>query len=272
MKPDETTEQILDNLGTIIAELERKNENVAVKVCGLAPSGKSNDLNERINEYNTKLLNWCNNNGVTFIETEKFFKLGTGEIDFNCYENLEENESCDVFSRIGAIQLLDAISSMSQNIVCCKWDDVKKNYFSRERNSKISFSMNERGEGSREVDIATPRDSNDRPINTRFSKINSRSNNYFHSQSHSNSGFNSKLNRIGHNNRNVWRGNRPNNLNNNQYFRRDTASSNDRTRVGCYNCGEYNHRQSNCRFDHMIKCSICHEFGHKSRLCNNSPH
>ena len=39
-------------------------------------------------------------------------------------------------------------------------------------------------------------------------------------------------------------------------------------RRGCYNCGEFNHRQSMCRFDHRVKCSVCHAFGHKSRLCN----
>lgn len=38
-------------------------------------------------------------------------------------------------------------------------------------------------------------------------------------------------------------------------------------KVGCYNCGEYNHVQSNCRFDHKLKCGICRRLGHKSRLC-----
>ena len=41
-----------------------------------------------------------------------------------------------------------------------------------------------------------------------------------------------------------------------------------RYRQGCYNCGEYNHRQSSCRFDHQLKCALCHRFGHKERLCH----
>ena len=38
-------------------------------------------------------------------------------------------------------------------------------------------------------------------------------------------------------------------------------------KVGCYNCGEFNHVQSKCRFDHKLRCGICRRLGHKSRLC-----
>ena len=40
-------------------------------------------------------------------------------------------------------------------------------------------------------------------------------------------------------------------------------------RRGCYNCGEYNHHQNNCRFDHRVKCLYCHKLGHKHRLCRH---
>lgn len=30
-------------------------------------------------------------------------------------------------------------------------------------------------------------------------------------------------------------------------------------RARCYNCGESNHRQSNCRFDHVVRCHQCHQ-------------
>ena len=39
---------------------------------------------------------------------------------------------------------------------------------------------------------------------------------------------------------------------------------------GCFNCGEHNHRQSNCRYDHRIRCNLCFRSGHKSRMCNLS--
>ncbi len=39
-------------------------------------------------------------------------------------------------------------------------------------------------------------------------------------------------------------------------------------RVGCYNCGEFNHKQSTCRFDYKLRCELCHSLGHKMRLCH----
>ena len=36
---------------------------------------------------------------------------------------------------------------------------------------------------------------------------------------------------------------------------------------GCYNCGELNHREKTCRFDHRLRCGSCEGLGHKSRLC-----
>lgn len=73
------------------------------------------------------------------------------------------------------------------------------------------------------------------------------------------------------------RANSRNNLNRpsfdgiNYYPSRDGITNNynrPMRKRGCYNCGEYNHRQSNCRYDHQLKCNFCHEYGHKSRLCN----
>ena len=53
------------------------------------------------------------------------------------------------------------------------------------------------------------------------------------------------------------------------YDHRNRTTGN-RNRMGCYNCGEFNHVRSNCRYDHKIKCNICHEYGHKSKLCSNN--
>lgn len=53
------------------------------------------------------------------------------------------------------------------------------------------------------------------------------------------------------------------------YALRNTVHNNrlQNVKVGCYNCGEYNHIQVNCRFDHKLSCGICRRLGHKSRLC-----
>ncbi len=39
-------------------------------------------------------------------------------------------------------------------------------------------------------------------------------------------------------------------------------------RRGCYNCGEFNHHKENCRFDHLLRCGLCNQLGHKQRLCH----
>lgn len=63
-------------------------------------------------------------------------------------------------------------------------------------------------------------------------------------------------------------------INNTQYDQRSHFHSynselyNNR-KVGCFNCGEFNHVQRNCRFDHKVLCTICQRVGHKSRLCRH---
>ncbi len=42
-----------------------------------------------------------------------------------------------------------------------------------------------------------------------------------------------------------------------------------RKKVGCFKCGEFNHFQINCRFDHKVLCGACQRLGHKSRLCHH---
>ena len=42
-----------------------------------------------------------------------------------------------------------------------------------------------------------------------------------------------------------------------------------REQRGCFQCGEYNHTASTCRFDHKLKCGSCKQLGHKSKFCQN---
>ena len=257
---DITLENVLDNLGTAVAELKERNHEINVKVCELVPTLKTDNLQVRINQYNIKLREWCNNNGVTLIKTQDFFRLGTGDVDVNCYENQSDLEY-DLLNRIGAIRLLDAISSVCQNeVTCSNWKEIKtklcnlKNYSSKfnavserssdffenreiNRNNNVKFNQNKRH---------YPRDDNFWQSRQGFSRTRGR--------------FNNNVNRPG----NTDIGNRASNDRNAYY---------ERTRNGCYNCGEFNHRQSNCRFDHMIRCNVCYEYGHKSRLCKqNTPY
>ena len=47
----------------------------------------------------------------------------------------------------------------------------------------------------------------------------------------------------------------------------DNGHQKIKRRIGCYNCGEFNHKQSTCRFDYKLRCELCHALGHKMRLC-----
>ena len=38
-------------------------------------------------------------------------------------------------------------------------------------------------------------------------------------------------------------------------------------RQGCYNCGETNHQQRNCRIDLQLRCTLCHRLGNKQHQC-----
>ena len=39
----------------------------------------------------------------------------------------------------------------------------------------------------------------------------------------------------------------------------------------CFNCGENNHSQNQCRFNARFECYQCHSLGHKARLCWMNP-
>ncbi len=67
-------------------------------------------------------------------------------------------------------------------------------------------------------------------------------------------------------------GRRETHINYTQYGQRSYSNSYNselynRKKTGCFNCGEFNHVQANCRFDLKVLCTICQRVGHKSRLC-----
>ena len=59
--------KILDDLGSIVAELKGKNAEINVKVCELVPSLKENGLQDRVSSYNIKMQDWCEQNGISVI-------------------------------------------------------------------------------------------------------------------------------------------------------------------------------------------------------------
>ena len=257
LEEEKNPETILDELGDIVSELKSKNENITVKVCELVPSLKSVVYVDKINLYNHKLLNWCSNNAVTLIRTGDYFRLGTGEVDVNCYDN-SDNQSYDNLSRIGAVRLLDAIASSCQSsFVVDDWREIKQNVHKSNNVRRKSVTLNGKSDGSQYVNH-----------NVRF-KRNSRHDNdgCYNSFSYN---VNSSHGRNGHaNSRNNL--NRPRYDNYNHYPNKNrSVNRNTERENGCYNCGEFNHRQTNCRYDHKLKCNYCHEYGHKIKFCRGA--
>ena len=244
--------KILDDLGGVIAELKSKSSDINVKVCELAPGLKTNELADKIKLYNTKLNDWCNDNGVVLIKTENYFRLGTGDIDINCYNNLE-NAAYDSLSRIGAVRLLDAVS------FACGGNLVRKDCRVLKYNSSKSVNGRRQPPAFRENVNGNH--------NSKYNRSGSHYSVFRHDESSSGRHeIPNKRNHFTYHTRS-YNENRTRNKYVNQYSHRINTGVNVNRR-GCYNCGEFNHRQSNCRYDHKIRCDYCHQYGHKSRLCS----
>ena len=245
----ENLNNILDDLGSLITELKHKNEKVDIYVCELAPHLKS-DIDSKVNMYNEKLKDWCSVNGVNFIKMNQSFRLGTGDIDELCYD-YEDNVSPVYFNRYGALRLLNVINKQCKYMKLNKTMKTEKHeriisdrYTSRQSNRGNLGQYVKRSGSELQHYRRTQRSHHPEP--SRFSV---RSNDYNHN-------FPELTRRVP--------------FTRNIYDNVDYAEIESRNRKGCFNCGEHNHRRSNCRYDHQIRCNNCFEYGHKSRMCNQS--
>ena len=87
----DTPGNILDSLGSLIAQLKQVNENMVIYICQIGPTLRTNEFEETIVYFNEQLEEWCTKNGVILVKTFLTFKLGTGEVDEICYEEGGEN-------------------------------------------------------------------------------------------------------------------------------------------------------------------------------------
>lgn len=269
LEKDCNIDKTLDDLGALVAELKCKNENIIVTVCELIPTMSSPRMQDKIANYNIKLTGWCARNEISLNSTELFFRLGTGEMDANCF-NLDDENANQELTRIGAIRLLDAISKKCPNFTCKDWQKVKlnslkplhkneftnvnvrlhrhfNNYHSFQNNRNNFDKYNNRKESAYEEDYdhsvkpSRNTDYQDRQLEYHRGPIPHR---WTPSPHHS-----------------------PLEQNLSRYH--NMKQSNTERKIGCFNCGELNHHHQHCRFDHKLKCGNCNQLGHKSKLCNN---
>ena len=244
---ESNTESLLDKLGSLLTALKSRNESVNVKICELIPSSES--TKEQISLYNEKIKEWCERNGVMFLQTRLFFTLGTGEIDTNCFNPLKQN-----LNRTGAIRLLDAISKDSPQLLCEDWiqrKSIRSLPRGNERghlNTNFVYRQQPQGFGS-----------------TRYGGIN----NSDHYTTPTYAGMvrgeiqRQPVRRDDHR----PEGNSLINTQNYQNYYSYNRHSGTKRKSGCFNCGERNHHRHICRYDRGIICNFCHERGHKERHC-----
>ena len=277
----------MDELGKVVAKLKGENDDIDVKVCELVPTLKSDELADKVNLFNKKLSDWCNNNGVSFIKTDNYFRLGTGDIDINCYEN-NDNVAYDNLSRIGAIRLLDAISASStRKFVRDDWMEARHISFwymndkvfstshnNIDNNYKVNLNVNDRlssrydRNGSHHYNYKNPNTFNNN--NTHYDRgMGTQHGSYYNHQYHRRNPQTNHVINHTHRTRPQSHQHTGARFNPSNQYQPQGSGTNLRN-FGCYNCGEFNHRFSECYFDHRIKCKICNEYGHKPRLCDRN--
>jgi len=246
-EPNSKVETILDALGALVAELRTKNEDITVKICELIPCIDSTIMENRVENFNLKLVDWCVSNGITLINTELHFRLATGEIDESCFTSTDD-ATRHPLTRIGAIRLLEAMGKKCDGILCDDWKKVKKDFFQTQYNGKTNNIPN-RPENVKSENTGR---------NSTFSWTNAtqrddqrrRPSSYTYTRD-----SNHRPQPPTHDERRT------------SY--QSTNLRNTTRRRGCYNCGELNHVQSTCRYDRRLQCTACHKYGHKSRMCDS---
>lgn len=298
---DNTT--TLDNIGALLSELKYKNENMDVYISQLVPSLQSDTVQAKINEFNDHITKWGEDNGISIITLEPVFRLQTGDIDEVCYQAHGQHQG-SLLNRLGAVRLLTAMAKQCPPLhEQVNWDNIRKTHLTPSTYGKRGGHSQELqayspppppphgmdSDGWRLVtnrrrrrshDSAPPYDDRrwpghlppDRrtlgpappPDSPYAGHRRSGRHPYPHPHPH----------RWGGSERSDRTYTPP------PADRTDSRSAEDAAtqgnsgyiyyrhgKSGCYKCGEFNHHQNTCRYDHIVKCNMCHSLGHKSRLC-----
>ena len=109
----------------------------------MVSNDSNSDLSERVEHFIIKIIDWGAKNSVTIVKTELSFRLGTGEMDVNCFD---DDTTVTTLSRIGTIRLLEAIDKTCDNkITSEKLRDTKRtemeNYNERDAAGKSTWQM-----------------------------------------------------------------------------------------------------------------------------------
>ena len=245
----ETPGNILDSLGSLIAQLKQVNENMVINICQISPTLRTDEFEETIIYLNEQLEEWCNKNGVILVKSFLTFKLGTGEVDKICYNTGGENSGV-FLSRFGVIRLLSTIEKFcAQFRLREDWNEIR--LLNEGNHAKITVNRSSPIVKERHRNIILQRNMG-RNMGTRRRSYNYRNfeGDRYHLRRERNSISSNIL------------------QSNNDAIETVRHVFNKGKGRGCFNCGELNHRENTCRFDHRLRCGSCEGLGHKSRHCH----
>ena len=284
---------IFDKLGSLIASLKEVNEEMCIYICELTPVLKVEEYDESINIFNNQLADWSKNNGVSVIETNLQFRLGTSEVDHMCYQ---ENEGT-FLNRFGIIRLLNVINKqcpllklhdnwkniMNQDIPApppAKFLAPKSNRMNNFNNRYQEGNYRKRPThllGRRSISVEEDQDyhfesRNDNDYHRRYPRSRETQETRITQPPRRRNGlgiFSSSSYEAWTQNSDatpayIHRGQRDRPHSHLHSLRNHEYSTHPRP---CHNCGELNHSLSDCRFDYRILCNNCNTYGHKTRLC-----
>lgn len=289
----------LDNLGALLSELKNISENINVYVCQLVPSLQSDTLQSKISDYNENLNKWGVENGIPIIKPDPLFRLATGHIDEACYHAYGQHQG-SILNRLGATRLLRALAEECTPLRERINLESLRNVPQTAHKHIHRPASPHRGPSGQHVDSdgwirvgdRRGKSGHNPPPGPPFHR---------HPRHHLSTPGSVRsvkghpaapmgLQRPGPNYHSSLRdredaaaGRRisttPHHTSSSSpahaCYQHDSASvrlenyTYSRKRTGCFNCGEFNHHQSRCRFDHVILCTRCNSYGHKNRLCHH---
>ena len=257
------------------------------------PIQKSDLVEVKFNDLNENISKWCDDNGISFIETDSLFRLVilTCDSDDLCFYDSEECPN-PIFDRLGAIRLLTAFDEHCTSFTLC--DNRERNKASMKLklqhtqhisktlhtdfsltntnthiifrpqfhapNKQTHFELNSRppylNKDTEDSETSTTQLLHDR-LHTRIftpSYNNSIANADTHHRPSTTTTSNAHSTSHHRTPTYFTTGTR----NNTQHHTSPHATTNAHTntqyrrKIGCFNCGEFNHRQSTCRFDHKL--------------------
>ena len=225
------------------------------------------------------MIEWSYNNSIQIIETDLPFKVGTGEIDEMCIDFCEQTKEY-ILNRYGVVRLLDTITKQYPELDIChtrnellKTENRREHVYKTQSTRYDSRAQDTRSNSHKSRNFNHQNARNFNSSNNRYATNHRRNfaspeNSYYHYPETQETYIERKSHPV--NGGVLPRANFP--------LHRSSAGSSSRDRYavdsahysnkrGCYNCGEYNHRQNTCRFDHRIRCGYCGTLGHKSKMC-----